>query len=241
MDLALRLPHERNARACTAAVPLKDPPMGDVDAQLAAFSPFAVELAKDISTAQQYYAREEYTKDSFAKGKELDKKLRDEFTKLDDLSGKLGAALEAWRKEHPTDTSKMEDGEKLSRAMLDDARDVLMMVVNKKADGDAWKAAHDKLDKSAAAVKSYADAHPTDTWSKITTSAADTFSKTLSTAKMTPDHGVDGETLLALIGNFTGLIEARQRAVARLGQPRPVPAPLPMPNAPTPAAPPAPH
>ena len=45
--------------------------MGDVDAALAAFAPFAVELAKDIATAQNYYQREEYKKDSFAKGKEL--------------------------------------------------------------------------------------------------------------------------------------------------------------------------
>ncbi len=129
-DVAMRMPHERNARACTAAVALKEPAMGDVDAALAAFAPFAVELAKDITTAQQYYSREEYTKDAFAKGKELDKKLRDEFSKLDELQEKLRAALGAWRKDHAPDASKMADGEKLrGRPALDDAREVFLMLV----------------------------------------------------------------------------------------------------------------
>ena len=74
----MRAPHERNARACTAAMALKEPAMGDVDAAVATYATFAIELAKDITAAHQYYVREEYKNDSFAKGKELDKKLRDE-------------------------------------------------------------------------------------------------------------------------------------------------------------------
>src|SRR5262249_17342925 len=158
---------ERNARSCTSAIGLKDPPMGDIDAQIATFGPYAVELAKDISAAQQYYQREDYTKDAFARGKELDKKLREGFGKLDDLSDKLGVALAAWHKDHPPDLSKLDEGEKMSRGMLDDARDVFVLVVTKKADGDAWKGALAKLDKSVDALKAFAEGHPTDVWSKI--------------------------------------------------------------------------
>ncbi len=230
-DFLRSMPHERNARACSAVIALKEPAMGDVDVQAAAYAPFAVELAKDISTAQQYYQHEEYTKDSFAKGKELDKKLREGFAKFDDLSGKLGAALVAWRKEHPPDASKMDESEKLARASLEDARDVYMLVATKKADGEAWKAALDKLDKSIDAMKK-APEQPT-SWAKIMSGPFDGFLKTAKESKVMPDKTFDAEGFFTLVTNFTGLIEARQRAVSRAGGPRP---PMAMPAAPPPPA-----
>jgi hypothetical protein len=214
-DFLMRAPHERNARACTAAVALKEPAMGDVDAAAAAFAPFAVDLAKDITSAYQYYQREEYKKDSFAKGKELDKKLREGFAKLDDLSDKLGAALGAWRKAHPPDVTKMDEGEKVSRAALDDARDVYMLVMTKKADGEAWKTALDKLDKSIDATKKFAADHTADVWGKIMSSAFDAFLKTAKESKVTADKTFESEPFLTFVSNFTGLIEARQRAISR--------------------------
>jgi Protein of unknown function (DUF3829) len=235
-DFLRSMPHERNARACSAVIALKEPAMGDVDVQAAAYAPFAVELAKDLSTAQQYYQHEEYTKDAFAKGKELDKKLREGFAKFDDLSGKLGAALVGWRKEHPADTSKMDESEKLARASLDDARDVYMLVATKKADGEAWKTALDKLDKSVDAMKK-APEQPT-SWAKIMAGPFDAFVKTAKESKVMPDKTFDPEGFFTLVTNFTGLIEARQRAVSRAGGPRPS---MPMPAVPPPpATPPAP-
>src|SRR5262249_49654977 len=135
-DFATRMPHERNARACSIAVTLKEPAMGDVDGAIAAYAPFASELAKDIAQAAQYYQKEEYKKDSFVKGKELDKKLREGFAKLDEMQEKLRTATTAWRKDHAPDASKMEEGEKLSRAALEDARELYMLVILKKADGE---------------------------------------------------------------------------------------------------------
>jgi hypothetical protein len=237
-ELLMRMPHERNARSCSAAVPLKEPAMGDVDAQLAIFAPFALDLARDITVAQQYYQREEYTKDSFAKGKELDKKLREGFAKLDDLSDKLGAALDAWRKAHPPDLSKAEEGEKISRAAIDDARDVLVAVAHKKADGEAWKGAIDKLDKSAAALKTFADGHATDTWSRIIAGPLEGFVKTVKAGKITADKSFDPESYLQLVTGYTSLLDARQRAFSRSAHPvnpaEPVPGhpPIPAPQAP---------
>jgi hypothetical protein len=212
--------------------------MGDVDAQIAAYAPFITDLARDLSAAQQYYMREEYKKDNFVRGKELDKKLRDGFAKLDEMSDKLGAALEAWRKEHPIDPSKMDEGEKLGRAMLDDARNVFMTVVRKKVDGDAWKAALDKLDKSSAALKGFADGHPADNWSKIMTGPVDAFLKTLKGAKVTADKTFDPDNYLLLVNQFTGLLDARQRAVSRRPSIAPPGAEAPAPGAAAPAAPP---
>jgi hypothetical protein len=236
-DPSLRLPHERNARSCTSALALKDPPMPDVDAQMAIFAPFAVELAKDISAAQTYYQQQEYTKDNFARGKELDKKLREEFGKLDDLSDKLGAAIAAWRKDHPLDESKMEDGEKIARTAVDVARDVFLLVATHKADGDAWKTATDKLDKSAEALKTFGDAHPADIWAKQMAMSIDPFAKVIKGAKITPDKSVDPDTYLTLVTGFTAILEGRLRASTRALMSRPLPPPI---ASGAPAAPPAP-
>jgi hypothetical protein len=239
-DVIMRAPHERNARACTAAVALKEPAMPEVDAALGAYATFAVELAKDITAAHTYYARDEHKKDNFAKGKEYDKKLREGFGKLDDLQSKLGAALSAWRKAHPVDTSKMDEGEKLARAGIEDARAVYELVVFKKAEGDAWKNAVAALEKSTGAVKTYAEAHGTEPWAKILSGPFDAFLKTVKDAKVTKDNTFEPEPFLNLVSGFTGLIEARQRAVSRhamtrqlnapaavSGQPAPAPAPPP--------------
>jgi hypothetical protein len=59
-NFMMRAPHERNARQCTVATTLKEPAMSEVDPALAAFAPYAVELAKNIAAAQNYYQRVEY-------------------------------------------------------------------------------------------------------------------------------------------------------------------------------------
>jgi hypothetical protein len=224
-DVIMRAPHERNARACTAAVALKEPAMPEVDAALANYATYAVELAKDITAAHTYYAREEHKKDSFAKGKEYDKKLREGFAKLDDLQSKLGAALTGWRKAHPIDTSKMDEGEKLARAAIEDARSAYELVVFKKAEGDGWKNAVAALEKSTGAVKTYAEAHATEPWAKILSGPFDAFLKTLKDSKVTKDNTFEPEAFLNLVSGFTGLIEARQRAVSRHAMTRQMNAP----------------
>jgi hypothetical protein len=217
----LRAPHERNARACTAAVALKEPAMGDVDTAISAYATFALELAKDIAAGHAYYSREEYKKDNFAKGKELDKKLREEFGKLDEMQSKLGAALTAWRSQHPLDTSKMEEGEKTARAAIDDAREVFTLVAFKKADGEAWKSALEKLDKGIAALKTFADGHAADPWAKITLAPFEVFAKTVKDSKITADKTFDSDAFLTLVANFTSLVESRQRAISRQAMARP--------------------
>ena len=161
------------------------------------------------------------------------------------MQAKLGNALAGWRKDHPADVTKMDESERVARAALDDARDVFVMVAFKKADGEAYKAALDKLDRSIGALKSYAESHQGDVWSKIMAGPFDAFSKTLKDAKVTPDKTFEPEAFLTLVTNFTGLVEARQRAISRAGQPRPAVMPVssatpdpPAPAPPQPAEPP---
>jgi hypothetical protein len=237
-DLAFRMPYERNARACTIADRLKEPPMGDVDTAMAAYAPFALELARNVTLAAQYYQREEYKKDSFAKGKELDKKLREGFAKLDEMQEKMHAAIVAWHKDHPPDASKMAEGEKPARAALDDARDVFMLVAMKKADGEGYKSALEKLEKSADALKTYAGGHQMDTWSRVMSTPIETFLKTAKESKVTPDKTFDAEAFLTLVQNFVGLVEARQRCVSRGAMAHPAMVPQVPPGAPVEPTPP---
>ena len=213
-DFALRAPHERNARACTASMALKEPAMPGVDEALAAFGPFSVELAKDIATASSYYQREEYKKDAFAKGLELHKKLLEEFGKLDNLQDKLGAALDTYRKAHPPDPTKTDEGEKITADTFENARKVVMVLADEKVDVAAYKASVDKLDKSIDALKTFSAGHASDTWSKIMAAPFEAFTKAAKDAKIT-EKGVGAEDFLNLVTNFTGLIEARQRGLQR--------------------------
>ncbi len=215
-DVALRAPHERNARACSVAAGLKDAPMGDVDAALAIFAPFAVDLAKQIAAATTYYQREEYKKDEFKKGKELHKQLVEGFQKLDEQSEKVGAAVDAWHKAHPADAAKMEEGEKLANASWNDARDLMLAVAAKKPNVQGFKDATGKLEKSLEALKNYAQSHPTDPWGKMMNPSLESMLKTAKDyeAKVT-EKGVDGDSFLVFTNSYVAVIEARYRALSR--------------------------
>ncbi|MFS8065672.1 MAG: DUF3829 domain-containing protein [Byssovorax sp.] len=214
-DFALRAPHERNARACTASMSLKEPAMAGVDEALATYAPFSVELAKDIAAATSYYQREEYKKDGFARGKELHKKLLEGFGKLDEQQSKLAAAIDTYRKAHVPDANKVDEGEKITSEAFEDARKVVMVLADKKVDLVAHKANVDKLEKSVEALKTFSSSHPTDTWSKIMGGPFDAFLRASKEARIS-EKGVGAEDFLTLVTSFTtGLVESRQRALQR--------------------------
>jgi hypothetical protein len=226
--LGLRAPHERNARACTVAAGLKEPAMADVDAALKDFAPFALELSRNVAAASVYYQREEYTKDKFEKGKDLHKKLVADFAKLDELSDKLAAAIAAHREKNPVDTSKLEDGEKAVLQAYTDSRAILGLLVAKKVDAAAYKAAVAAIEKSVEGLKTVgskaaADAkaandpkNVNDTWAKITTPAFEAFLKSVrdAEAKIT-DKGLPSDAFLQVVNSFTAVIEAKHRALSR--------------------------
>jgi hypothetical protein len=209
-----RAPYERNARACSAAAALKEPAMGDVDGALKEYAPLAVELAKDIVAANTYYTKEEYKKDNFEKGKTLHKKLVDEFGKLDDLHDKVGKALDAWRKAHPVDLSKAEEGQKLGAALIEDGKAIVLAIIPKKPDMEAYKAAVAKLGTDGEALKTHAQGAPTDSWGKIMVTPLEVFSRSAKEGEAKIESR-DAETYLSLINGFVGLVEARQRALSR--------------------------
>lgn len=215
-DVAMRAPHDRNARACTVAAGLKDFAMPQVDEALAAFAPFAVELARDINAANQYYQREEYKKDSFEKGKEYHKKLTAQFDKLDELSDKLGAAIADWHKTHPPDPEKLDPGQKLALAAFGDAREILLGILPKKIDTAAYKERIAKLEKSVEALKAHGTANTADPWPKFLSPSLDAYIKTAKEAEpKVSEKGVQQDAFLNLITGYTSIIEANYRALSR--------------------------
>jgi hypothetical protein len=215
-DISMRAPHDRNARACTVAAGLKDFAMPTVDEALAAFAPFAVDLARDINAANQYYQREEYKKDNFEKGKDFHKKLVAGFDKLDDLSDKLGAAIEEWRKSHPPDQEKLDPGQKLALAAFNDAREVLRGVLPKKINTGAFKENIAKLEKSIEALKAHGTANANDPWPKFLGPSLDAFLKTAKESEgKVSEKGVQQDTFLNIITGYTSVIEANYRALSR--------------------------
>lgn len=213
-DLTMRAPYERNARACIVAANVKEPAMGDVDAALAEFAPYALDLAKTIATASGYYQREEYKQDKLAKGKELHKQLVEKFAKLDELESKLGASIEAWRKAHAVEPAKLDEGEKEARAAVDEARLGVLALLDKKVDPAAYKTHLDALDKAIEALKAFGAAHPADAWAKVLVPSLEAFAKTAKDLKVT-DKGVTADELLTVSTGFTSVIEANERALSR--------------------------
>jgi hypothetical protein len=195
------------------ATTLKEPAMPEVDPALAAFAPYAVELAKNIAQAQNYYQREEYKKDSFEKGKELHKKLVADFGKLDELHEKLGTAVLAWREKHPPDLSKAEEGQKAATAAFEDARAVMISLLGKTIEKDAYLAAVKKLEGSAEALKSYGAGHQADPWPKIMSPQVDSFLRALKEADLPAK--IQPDTFIPVINAFTALVEAKHRALSR--------------------------
>lgn len=214
-DMGVRAPHERNARACSAAAALKDPPMPAVDDAISQFAPFAVDVAKNIAAAQNYYQREEHKKDGFAKGKELHKKLLEDFRKLDELSGKVGEAIAAWRKDHPASLEKLDEGQKHAVTAFEEARTLMLGVADKKIDAAAFKEGVAKVEKASEALKAFGTANATDAWPKIMTPALDTFLKAAKEAEGKMEKGIDPDTYLSLVTSFTALIESKHRALTR--------------------------
>src|SRR5262249_29148371 len=149
---------------------------------------------------------EEYKKDNFEKGKDLHKKLVADFAKFDELSDKLGSALAAWRKDHPVDTSKFEDGQKLAQSVADDARAVLLAAVSKKVDVAAYKAAVAKAETSVNGFKDFASSHATDTWGKILPPSLDGFIKAAKDGEVkVSEKGLQSDNFLNLVMSFTSV------------------------------------
>ena len=210
------VPYERHARSCTVAAGIKTPAAPGLDEVLAEFAPYAVALSKDIATANSYYAKEEYKGDSFAKGKELHKKLTDGFAKLDELQKKLGDALHGFTDKNKPDTSKYTDGQKVANAGVELAHDAMHILTADTVDVAKLKEKVEALDKNVAELKKFGEDHKDDAWARIVAPSLESFQKEAKRVSEVADlKSTPPDDLLALVTNFTRVLESQNRGLTR--------------------------
>lgn len=210
------VPYERHARSCTVAAGIKSPAAPGLDEVLAEFAPWAVQLSKDIAAANSYYAKDEHKADSFAKGKELHKKLTDGFAKLDEMQKKLGDSLAKFKDGNKPDASKYSDGQKLANTAVDLARDAMVALVADPADAAKAKEKLDALEKSVAELKKFGDEHKDDAWTRIVAPSLETFHKEAKRVAELPDlKAPPPDDLLQLVTFFTRVLESQNRGLTR--------------------------
>lgn len=210
------VPYERHARSCTVAAGIKAPPAPGLDEVLAEYAPYAVQLSKDIAAANSYYSKEEFKGDSFAKGKELHKKLTDGFAKLDEMQKKLADAVNKFKDGNKVDTSKDTEGQKLAAAAVSDARDAMVLLTGDAVDAAKAKEELDSLEKNVAALKKYGDEKKEDAWARIVAPSLETFHKEAKRVAETPDlKATNPDDLLQLVTYFTRILESQNRGLTR--------------------------
>lgn len=229
---SMRAPHERNARSCSVAAGLRTPPVEGLDAVLAEFAPFAVQLAKDLTAASVYYQREQHKEDQFAKGKEYHTKLLAHFEKLDKLHGKLGEEIAKWREAAPppvdkepeapaeqTDKDKEmavqnAEARRLGNAAFRESREVMLMLASAEPDTAAVKEKLAKVTEATEALKKFGSENKENTWPKIMVASLEAFIKAFKD-RSEADELKDPSARIELINMTTRLIEARHRALTR--------------------------
>ena len=91
-----RLPFDGHLRACTAAKSQKEPAYPELDESLVRFEAFVAPAARALAEASRYYARDEYRRDQFDKGRELHTRLSDLLGGLEQAVADFRPAFERW-------------------------------------------------------------------------------------------------------------------------------------------------
>jgi hypothetical protein len=238
-----RLPFTRYVHSCTLAknVPGAEDPK--IDDALKAYEEYAVNLNKILMQASQYYSREEYKKDQMAKGKELDKQLKEAFGKLDQQQDAFVAALVEWRKGLSKVPDKLDASGDIALAAIGDARQLTLTMLGKEPDAAAVKAAIDKLTQQADQLDKEGQNNAQAAFPKMVGPSLRAFieNATAAQAALEAKKPLNAEQLFLVTVSFTMLSESGNRGITRhlyanrspgagapmSPPPRPLPAPQP--------------
>lgn len=203
--------YEREARACAVATALREPPT-PIDEALAAYAPFATELAKDIATAALYYKNEEFKQDGFAAGASLDARLLEGFSKLAVLRERLGAAMLRYEKQRPGAACAREPTERAALRCVETARSTVRALLAPPMPGE-----HPGFDESARCVETLhqlSAEHPTAPWPKILVAPLERFAG-LGREQRFQAGALGPDEKMSLSQAYVLIVEARQRAATR--------------------------
>ena len=126
-----RLPFEHHLRACSSAKALAKGTYPEMDGALGAFDEHGSVVARALGDAARYYARQEYERDDFEKGRELHTKLSDELAKFEEHHTALVKVYATW---FPTldpveEASKLDAGGKIAQQAVAAARRLALAYV----------------------------------------------------------------------------------------------------------------
>ena len=209
-----QLPFVRHIRSCSVAKTLKNPSYGELDKAVEEFDKYASELNKSLLDANRYYARKQYEKDQFARGKELHKALKESFPKLDEQLAALGKAYRAWIEKNTKPTEKLDKGGELAHASVNDARAVALALLDEKVDKDAVGKGIEKLKGSHEALKKHGDEDKKSAAPRVVLPKIEAFVSAAEEAGKGEKLSV--EQTYAVSAAMAEVVEANQRAVAQM-------------------------
>jgi hypothetical protein len=126
-----RLPFEHHLRACTSAKALAKGKYDKLDEALETFEAHTSVVVRALGDAARYYARQEYERDDFEKGRELHQKLSDELAKFEEAHAAFGEVYRSWvtNLEPIAEADKLDAGGKLSAKAVGAARDLALAYI----------------------------------------------------------------------------------------------------------------
>jgi len=209
------LPFIRHVRACSIAKSLKQPAYPELDAAVGEFEDYANDLQRLFLDATRYYAREQYKKDDFKRGKSIHEKLMEKLPMLDDKLAAFTKAMEAWWPEMKPGDEKLDEAGKVSLAAVNQARDAVRALMGSERDDAALDEAIEGLEAKLETLKADLDEDRTAPHPRVMVPKLEEMVEALKAAKAV-DGPLDAMQSYAVTAGMAGLIEAHQRGVAQL-------------------------
>jgi hypothetical protein len=204
-------------RSCSVAKKLAQPAAPELDGELERYEQFASALHKLVVEAQGYYQAKTYETDGFKRGKELHAELGKAFAELDPRTSALGAAVEAWNKQLPKPSEKLDESGELAQKAMDEARSLTVLLLSKpepaldavQQGSDRLKTAVDALD--ALGAKDPKPVHP----QLMVPSLRELLEKATVAQQQLQSKALTPRAVHEVAGCYAGATDAAQRARGR--------------------------
>lgn len=209
------LPFIRHVRACSIAKSLRQPAYADLDPAIDRFEGYVNDLQRLFLDASRYYAREQYNKDDFKRGKSVHEKLMEKLPALDDELDAFTKAMEKWWPTMKSGGEELDEAGKLSLAAIDQARDGVRATMGEAPDGEALGKAIEGLEAKLASLQELLDKDRTAPHPRV---MVPKLKEMIDALKAVQGAGAEVTAIqrYGVSAGMASLIEAHQRGVAQL-------------------------
>lgn len=207
------LPFIRHVRACSIAKSLRQPEYADLDPAVAKFEAYVNDLQRLFLDASRYYAREQYKKDDFKRGKSVHDKLMEKLPALDDELAAFTDAMQKWWPTMKPGDEDLDEAGKVSLAAVDQARDAVRATMGDEPDTEALGKAIEGLEAKLASLQEILDKDRTAPHPRV---MVPKLTEMIDALKAVQGGEITGMQRYAVSAGMASLIEAHQRGVAQL-------------------------